>query len=228
MPKKDELTIFEKLSAIGCNITAKHIPRKLSCSIEIEETLLEASIAIQTNHDSRILGLLLSWVSAHGEIINMERLKKLVSSAEQSHRKIHWIYLLAHFGLNCGQSRWRIIQKRLPQGFELANEDLDFAKQRVLFKGIEPWAEGTGFVIAKRSEAIDSKFVLNSSQIAKQNTWFRNRLIFGSSWRADIITAMMFGAKNAYSASKQIGCSYEPAHRVFKEIRASGLKLNQL
>ena len=59
--------------------------------------------------------------------------------------------------------------------------------------------------------------MLTTERLIQKNLQYRNRLLFGASWRADIITAIQMGMKTPYEISKKIGCSYEPAYRIFKE-----------
>jgi hypothetical protein len=54
-------------------------------------------------------------------------------------------------------------------------------------------------------------------ELLKINLQFRNRLIYGANWRADIITAIQMGIDNPNKIKELIGCSYEPANRIFKE-----------
>ena len=72
-------------------------------------------------------------------------------------------------------------------------------------------------LIAEGSLRIREDDVLPPAVLAKKNKQYRNRLLYGPSWRADIITAIENGAKNPTEISKSIGCSYEPAYRVFTE-----------
>ena len=54
-------------------------------------------------------------------------------------------------------------------------------------------------------------------ELAHDTQQCRNRLLYGASWRADIIAAIEQGAANPFIISKTLGCSYEPAHRIFRE-----------
>ena len=49
------------------------------------------------------------------------------------------------------------------------------------------------------------------------NRQYRNRYLYGPSWRADIVTAIESGATSPAEIVRRLGCSYEPAHRVFRE-----------
>jgi hypothetical protein len=66
---------------------------------------------------------------------------------------------------------------------------------------------------------IRERDVLTPQELAQINRQYRNRYLYGPSWRADIITAIESGAASPSEVMRMAGCSYEPAHRVFREYR---------
>ncbi len=58
---------------------------------------------------------------------------------------------------------------------------------------------------------------MKPEMLARINNQYKNRLLYGANRRADIITAIEFGMKSPYEISKKLNCSYDPAHRIFKE-----------
>lgn len=52
---------------------------------------------------------------------------------------------------------------------------------------------------------------------------YKNRLIYGAQWRADIITAIERGAKTPTEISRMCGASYESCHRVLSELKDAGI-----
>ena len=210
--------LHKNLAAIGITISSDSFTRSKALRVDIEQTLIEAAQAIGQGDDRRLLGLILSWIKVHGEIVNMKRLQKLLKQGEAP----LWIRLFAFYGLSIGESRWKILAKKLDKGTTLANEDLEMALKRAAFRGEEEWSKDTGFIVALNSETINEKFVLSSTQVAQINLMYRSRLIFGASWRADIITSMALGAKTPTEAARLSRSSYEPAHRIFKELEMAG------
>ncbi len=80
-----------------------------------------------------------------------------------------------------------------------------------------PYLEKIGIMIPEGSLRIRDKDVLPAEILLKKNMQFKNRLLFGANWRADIITAIEWGMENPNRISKLLGCSYEPANRIFRE-----------
>ena len=57
--------------------------------------------------------------------------------------------------------------------------------------------------------------------LIKPKQQYRNRLIYGAQWKADINTAIENGARLPAEGSCATGASYEPCHRVFSELAAA-------
>ena len=74
------LSLNEKLKHIGFRIDSKGTKnrrRKTLQSIDIEETLIEASRTV--SKDSKLFSLLCSWVKVHGDYVHISKLLKKVS-----------------------------------------------------------------------------------------------------------------------------------------------------
>lgn len=207
---KADLDLYTRLASIGINVA---IENKTDPFTDIEKTILLAAENIK--NDKRLISLILSWVKIHGERINIERMKKIACDHMPA-----WISLIAVFAVFSGQTRWKILTKKVFVE-PYANGDIELTQSLIRLRGEEPWSEGSGFLIPKNSITINDKFVLNPFQLAKVNNHYRNKLIYGSNWRADIITAIQLGAKNPTEASRISSSSYEPAYRAFYELKAA-------
>src|SRR3989344_1534084 len=169
--------------------------------IDIETTLHEATLDVDS--DSRIFSLLCSWVI-------IEKLMKL-----QKNNFSPWLVALAVFASNHGFHQWKRLIKKLR--LDIALVDVELALSAISIKGEEPNFRKYGFLIPKGSIRARSSDALSTQQLIKKNIQYRNRLLYGASWRSDIISAIQIGLKTPYIIAKTLGCSYEPAHRIFKE-----------
>lgn len=203
--------LYCQLASIGINV---NYDGDVVPFTDIEETLVLALKSIPS--DRRLLGLILSWVKLHGDKINVERLVKLSGKNPPQ-----WLGLIAVFAVHCKYHRWKKLIVK-PASLQ-SNGNLASAKSRVKLKGEEEWSKDSGYLIPRGSESIADKFVLSPEQIAKINIHYKNKLLYGPNWRADIATAIEMGAQNPFQAAKICGCSYEPAHRVFKDFVAAGV-----
>jgi hypothetical protein len=201
------LSLDQKLSYIGVQLAG--IPKiKNSQWIDIENTLHEATL--EFSQDSRLFSLLCSWVSIHGDYIIIEKLMKL-----QKKKNSPWLIALAICAFNMGFHQWKRLIKK--QKGPLAFVSADLALSSIALKGEEPNFRKNGFYIPLGTIRVRASDAQTSERLVKKNPQYRNRLLFGASWRADIITAIEVGMKTPYQIAKILGCSYEPAHRIFKE-----------
>nr|BFD68584.1 hypothetical protein HAGR004_36060 [Bdellovibrio sp. HAGR004] len=176
--------------------------------LDLEGTLYEASLEVP--HDGRLFSLLCSWVAVHGDYVIIEKLMKLQKKAFSP-----WLVAIAICAANLGFHQWKRLIKKPKEVIALG--DVKLALSSIALKGEEPHFRENGFLIPKGSIRIRASDVLSQERLAKKNPQYRNRLLFGSCWRADIITAIEAGMKTPYQISKTLGCTYEPAHRIFKE-----------
>lgn len=201
-------SLDQKLQFIGVQIATPAKKADPSDWIDIENTLYEASLEIP--RDSRLFSLLVSWVSVHGDYVIIEKLMKL-----QKRKNSPWLVAVACAAVNLGFYQWKRLIKK--QKMEYALIDLGLAESSISMKGEEPNFREYGFLIPRGTIRIRAMDVLTTRRLINKNLQFRNRLLFGSSWRSDIITAIQKGLENPYRIAKTLGCSYEPALRIYKE-----------
>ncbi len=203
----NNISLDQKLEYIGIQIALPKT-RAHKIWVDIENTLHEASLEV--TQDSRLFSLLCSWVSVHGDYVIIEKLMKL-----QKKKNSPWLVGIAICAFNLGFHQWkRLIEK---QNKDIALVDRELALSSISIKGEEPNFRRNRFLIPKGSIRLRAMDAQTTQRLLKKNAQYRNRLLFGSSWRADIITAIEMGMKTPYEIAKTIGCSYEPAHRIFKE-----------
>lgn len=216
-----QLTFNQKLKYIGCRILHNdglvNYKNINPLDIDIEETILQACYASET--DLRLLSILATWMSVHGDYIIVEKFYKKLKVFETiyGHRP-STINLIAVQVLLSGSTKWKkwITSHSKKSEFPV-NEKLLISS--IDFQGYNEDFKKHGVKIPKNFLRIREDDVLTTSELVKLNLQFKNRLIFGSSWRADIMTAIEAGVENPSKIAKLIGCSYEPAHRVFNEMK---------
>lgn len=204
----NSLSLNEKLVFIGVQLSGIQRPLKFSSWIDIEKTLHEA--ALEVSKDSRLLSLLCSWVSIHGDRVIVEKLMRL-----QKQKNAPWLSAIAVMALNSGFHKWkRLIQKQKTETFLI---DRTLALSSIRLKGEEEGMRKQNFLVSKGSIRIRARDILSIRELAQANKQYRNRLIFGSAIRSDIVTAIEHGFETPSAIAKAVGCSYEPAHRIFNE-----------
>lgn len=205
-----------RLEQIGFQIRSKGSRHEyVNKWIDIEATLLDACYEIR--NDARLLALLMSWLQVHGRYVIIEKLMKLTKRREKIKGENPWVAAIAAFAVDRGFHKWkRLVEK---QAKPVYLHDRDLVQSLIRLNGEEEYLSRQNFVIPKGSLRIRESDVLSPEQLVRINRQYRNRYLYGASWRADIITAIEEGLKNPFQIAKTIGCSYEPAHRVFSEYK---------
>jgi hypothetical protein len=187
--------------------------------IDIEATLLDAIYEIE--EDARLLSFLMSWIKIHGDFVITEKLMKLAQRQKTKRGECRWLSAIAAFAAHTGQHKWkRLIARQL---LPLYLHSPELSQSAIRLKGEEAFLAKHNIYIAKGSLRIRDSDVYTPEQLVSSNRQFRNRYLYGASWRADIITAIELGFKNPFQIAKVLGCSYEPAHRIFSEYQVAML-----
>jgi hypothetical protein len=200
-----------RLAAIGLRLAGVSGRRRRRAA-DIEATLLEA--APPARRDGRLMSLLFSWVHVHADHVIVEKLRKRVRAAHGADARLV-VSALAAYAAGRGGHKWRklIWPPKSPTPLSASRA----ARSALALKGAEPWLGEHNILAARGSLRIRPQDVLSVAQLAGSHAQYRNRLLYGASWRADIISAIQDGARTAAEISRRVGCSYEPAHRVRKE-----------
>jgi hypothetical protein len=208
MPSVNNLSLNQRLSYIGIRLAGTHFQPAEKIWIDIEKTIYDATLEVK--NDSRLFMLLCSWVSIHGKHVVIEKLLNL-----QKKRDSVWLTALAIFALENKFHNWKSLVKKVDGEHSLST--IKIAKDAIDYKGAEDAFIKRGFLIAKGSIRAREKDISSPQSLCKENLQYKNRLLIGSNWRADIITAIQKGYKNPYRISKVTGCSYPSAFYTFKD-----------
>jgi hypothetical protein len=174
LSKGDNLT--RAMSGIGMRFAVEP-----AMNPNIENTLLAASIEAMEHDDLRVLSVLITWLDIHHPWINADRLIRIVS-AEQSLRT---------------RAFWSATAMRL-------HRDRRFARLTQIYSGprLDVLTVGTDFQISRKGE--DSRFestpllvpndvlrdrssdILNPSELARIHRTYRQRILMGPTYRADM------------------------------------------
>ncbi len=205
-----------RLEAIGFRLALPISGPRASedLEVDIERTLLNAIAEIPA--DRRLVSLLFTWVKVHGAYVIVEKLRKLAGPARHDpESSTIWLSALAAFARENGVNKWNKLVVRPSKPVLLYPAEI--TESAIALKGAIPWLEAIGFRVPAGSLRIREADVLTPVQLVRQNRQYRNRYLYGPSWRADIITAIEQGCSRPAAIVRRVGCSYEPAHRVAKE-----------
>ena len=204
------------LIQIGFRLFSDSAEQNDSERIDIEETLLSVIETFPGDH--RLASVLLSWIKVHGKHVIVEKMAKIAKRAEHGGNGAStWLSLVAAWAVECGYHKWGKLAR--PVAGPVYLYDPDVSESAIGLKGLLSWPDPLGFRIPKGSLRIRESDVLTPDELIAVNPQYRNRYLYGASWRADIITAVQQGISSPMAISRLLGCSYEPAHRISREYR---------
>ena len=206
-----QLVSVHDLIAIGFRLASTDVVQDKPEKVDIESTLLDVIGAFP--EDYRIASVLMSWIKVHGNHVIVEKLIKLRDNASnETGQAFSWMTLIAAWAVECGYYKWRKLIRK--ENGPIYLYDPDVSESAILRKGSIPWLEPLGFRVPQNSLRVRDADVLTPKELILFNPQYRNRYIFGASWRADIVTAIQNGITTPMEISRFVGCSYEPAYRI--------------
>jgi len=208
--RADEATLTRDMVGIGMNFASEANPLA-----PIEETLVHASVIGMDEQDLRVLAVLTTWLGVHHRYINADRLLRCVAEYPSVRVHAYWAAI----------ARWLAKDRRFSRLAKLHNgPPLDLLQV------------GTDFQIARRGE--DKRFagsslrvpegtlrerdadVLAPDVLVKRHAAYRNRVLMGPTWRADVWTVLEEepGVSVAEGA-RRAGTSFATAWQVVQDFR---------
>lgn len=209
-PRPDPTTLTHNMVGIGMNFAAQANP-----SAPIEETLVHASIAGMEDHDLRVLSVLTTWLGVHHDYVNADRLVRCVSELPSDRGRAYWAAV----------ADW-------------LSKETRFARLANVYDGppVDLLHVGSAFQIARRGQ--DERFegstlrvpagtlrdrpadVLSPTVLVRRHLGYRNRVLMGPTWRADVWTALQgFPGASIAEVARRAGCSFATAWHVVQDFR---------
>ena len=208
---KRSVTIFDKLASIGCQFSDVQL-----VNADIEETLAEAIETLpHSSEKGRILKVICSWTIENGNQVILEKLSKILTKKAADGADVTYAALLGAFAVSQKLHKWAILKKFRPE-VNVAIGDKKGSSE------LEEWALDVNFSVNREGIQTDEKYTLSRSQIARMHKQYRNRLIYGAQYRADIVTATQLGITTIKDVVNLIGVSREPVSRILAELRDAG------
>ena len=208
------------LQAIGFNIFCN----KKSKDLDIEETIISASIEAINGKDNRLGGLLVDWVTIHSARINVDKLTKFVRQLDHDQYKFVRVFWSANAQrLALKDQRFKRLSqiykgKRINLADYLTQKKIRPTNLLITLKGCDERFENTCIRLPKGYFSERSKQILPSSVVAKNHLTYRYRLMMGPSYRADVWAIIKRHPKiSAYALAKKAYCSYRTAYVAKKD-----------
>jgi hypothetical protein len=207
-PPADELTA--RMVGIGMNFAAEP-----SVDADIESTLLHASEVGMVEGDLRVLSVLTTWMGVHHARVNADRLVRLVGDHPADRVRAYWSAVAVWLGKDRRLGRLVNAYRGgsvdlLPTGnaFQLARRGADqrFARSALRVP------HGT-----LRDRPDD---VLTPETLVRRHAGYRNRVLFGPTWRADVWTVLDRDPALAVAeVARRASCSFAAAWQTAQDFR---------
>jgi hypothetical protein len=206
----------QKMRQLGFNISHQSIQNIASISFDIERDLIE--VIIEARKDYRILGLLQIWFKKHADVLIIEKFFKFISQHDEIDRDDKILNFLIAFAIINKHNKWkRLLNTNSKKA--IYPIDPESLAATIKINGKDEAFFQLGILVPNGFLKTDEAKIDDQKVLAKSNKQYRNRLIIGPNWRADIITAIELELKNPFQISTTIGCGYESAYRVMKEYK---------
>lgn len=212
-------TFTQKMILIGFLLSDESQIENSADYVDFEAILAEAFITIPQRRDkNRLTTLLLSWIEVHGWCINHEKLKKNLEKLPHEEVLESYASLAGAFATFRKLKGWNYLLT-----FASTNGVKDLSESSTIaMRGLEPWALNAGYRLAKDTLKTDLRWVMSRSQLSEFRPEYKNRLIVGPNWRADVLSVVEKGVNRPADVQKIILISYEPAHRILKDLKDAG------
>lgn len=182
---------------------------------DIEGTVVGASVAGMIGGDLRVLAVLTTWLGVHHARLNADRLARLVDAHTEPRVRAYWAAVATWLG-----------------------KDRRFARLIAGYDGppVELLAVGNEFQLRRRGE--DQRFhdtvlrapagtlrdrredVLAPEVLVQRHRGYRNRVLIGPTWRADVWTVLEKAPDlTVADVARRAGCSFATAWQVTQDFR---------
>lgn len=213
-PAPDELTA--RMVGIGMNFAAK-----ADADADIERTLLHASVVGMDEGDLRVLAVLTTWLGVHHAHLNADRLVRLVGAHPSERVRAYWAAVAKWLEKDRRLARLAGAYKQAP--IDLLPTGTDFQVER---RGEDPRFIGSKVRVPKGTLRDRHGDVLSPEVLVRRHAGYRNRVLMGPSFRADVWTALEQAPDlSVADVARKASCSFATAWQAaqdYRLLRAAG------
>lgn len=202
--------IYKRLSLIGFRVTFKG--DRNQDFVDIEKTIISSLYYI--DKEGRLLGLIFSWLSIHGEHIIADKFFKEYDKAKEYLGDTPWFSGVCSFMYHNKDHRFKKGVQLLSIPHHFRNKDQGIL---IKIKGSVDFLEVVGILVASSSFRLRDQDIFSVDELINSNKQYKNRFLFGANWRAEIITAIQNGLENPNQIARRLGIQRSRVSIVFNE-----------
>ncbi len=213
-PAPDDLTA--RMVGIGMNFAAK-----AQTDADIESTLVHASVLGMDEGDLRVLAVLTTWLGVHHTHVNADRLVRLVTAHPSERVRAYWAAVATWLKKDRRLARLAAAYKGEPT--ELLPTGTEFQIKR---RGEDARFTGSKLRVPKGTLRDRHEDVLSPEALVRRHAGYRNRVLMGPSFRADVWTALERAPDlSVADVARMASCSFATAWQAaqdYRLLRAAG------
>jgi hypothetical protein len=213
-PAPDELTA--RMVGIGMNFAAR-----AEVDADIESTLVHASVLGMDDGDLRVLAVLTTWLGVHHTHVNADRLVRLVGAHPSERVRTYWSAVATWLKKDRRLARLAGAYEGAP--LELLPTGTAFQIQR---RGEDERFTGSKLRVPKGTLRDRPEDVLSPEVLVRRHAGYRNRVLMGPSFRADVWTALEHAPELSIAdIARKASCSFATAWQAaqdYRLLRATG------
>jgi len=213
-PAPDELTA--RMVGIGMNFAAK-----AEADADIESTLVHASVLGMDEGELRVLAVLTTWLGVHHTHVNADRLVRLVGAHLSGRVRAYWSAVATWLGKDRRLARFVVAYAGPP--VELLPTGTEFQVKR---RGEDERFTGSRLRVPKGTLRDRQEDVLSPEVLVRRHAGYRNRVLMGPSFRADVWTALEHAPDLSIAdVARKASCSFATAWQAaqdYRLLRAAG------
>lgn len=166
-------------------------------------------------HDLRVLAVLTTWLGIHRRYVNVDRLLRCVSESSSMRVRAYWAVLAQRFEKD--RRYGRLAKLHEGTSVDLLATGTDFQLER---RGADPRFVDSPLRVPAGVLRDREADVLSPVVLIGRHTNYRNRVLMGPSWRADVWTVLESDPSlGAAEAARRAKCSFATAWQVVQDLR---------
>lgn len=198
------------MAGIGMDFAADPNPEA-----NVEDTLVCASELGMVDGDLRVLAVLTTWMGVHHAHVNADRLVRMVAGHPSGRVRAYWTAIASWLARD--RRFARLANKCEGPAQDLLPVGTDF---QIMRRGEDKRFIGSALRVPAGTLRDREADVLSPVALARQHAGWRNRLLMGPSWRADVWTVLERGPDlSVAQAARQVGCSFATAWQAAQDFR---------
>jgi hypothetical protein len=207
-PTPAELTA--RMVGIGMNFAAE-----AEACADIESTLLHASALGMDGGDLRVLAVLTTWLGVHHSYVNADRLVRLVGADPSQRVRAYWAAIAAW--LKKDRRLARLAGASVDAPTDLLPTGTEFQIKR---RGEDERFTGSTLRVPKGTLRDREEDVLPPELMVRRHAGYRNRVLMGPSFRADVWTVLEREPDLAIAdVARRASCSFATAWQTARDYR---------